>query len=265
MIRSRSVLGLVLAGVVIAGVLGLVGCSSQGTDDSKALEGKVWKATEIAGTQGMTPAIGVEITAEFASGKLTGTGGVNRYSTTYTTQSGNKITIAAPAATLMAGPPAVMAQEQAYFAWLPKATRYVVTADSLTLEDAQSNPLVKYVAVKPATLTGTEWDAIAYNNGRGGLQSLAASSAITATFGTDGSLSGNASINEYHTKYTASAGKMTIQPQISTTRMAGSTELMDQEAAYLAALPKTATYTIDGDELWLRDSTGAAMAAYVAK
>jgi len=40
---------------------------------------------------------------------------------------------------------------------------------------------------------------------------------------------------------------------------------MRQEAAYLAALPQTATYTIEGDELWLRDSSGAALAHYVAE
>ena len=40
---------------------------------------------------------------------------------------------------------------------------------------------------------------------------------------------------------------------------------MKQEAAYLAALPKTATYTIEGDELWLRDPDGAALAHYVAR
>ena len=40
---------------------------------------------------------------------------------------------------------------------------------------------------------------------------------------------------------------------------------MKQEAAYLAALPTTATYTIEGGELWLRDANGAAVAHYVAK
>ena len=40
---------------------------------------------------------------------------------------------------------------------------------------------------------------------------------------------------------------------------------MAQEAAYLAALPQTATYTIDGNELWLRDGSGAALAVYLAK
>ncbi len=58
---------------------------------------------------------------------------------------------------------------------------------------------------------------------------------------------------------------MTVDPEIATTMMAGPEELMTQEAAYLAALPKTATYTIEGDELWLRDADGAALAHYVAE
>jgi heat shock protein HslJ len=58
---------------------------------------------------------------------------------------------------------------------------------------------------------------------------------------------------------------MSVDAAIITTKMAGPEELMKQEAAYLAALPKTATYTIEGDELWLRDATGAALAHYVAK
>ena len=116
-----------------------------------------------------------------------------------------------------------------------------------------------------ATLEGTEWGALAYDNGKGGLQSLAASSAITAKFGSDGNLAGNASINRYTTSYTTSGDRMSIDATIVATKMAGPEELMKQESAYLAALPKTATYLIEGDELWLRDSTGAALAHYVAK
>jgi heat shock protein HslJ len=239
--------------------------SSAGADDGTALEGKVWQATAIEGVTTVLTAKGVEVTAAFAAGELSGSGGVNRYTATYETQPGGKITISQPAATLMAGPPKAMAQEQAYFAALTKATRFAVTADALTLTDDQGTVLVRYAVVQPTKLEGTEWDALAYNNGKGGLQSLAASSAITATFGSDGSLTGNASINRYTTTYTTSGDTMSVDAAIATTKMAGPDDLMKQEAAYLAALPKTATYTIEGDELWLRDASGAALAHYVAK
>ena len=155
--------------------------------------------------------------------------------------------------TMMAGPPEAMAQETAYFAALTKVTQFAVTADSLTLTDDEGTVLVRYAVVQPTTLEGTEWDALAYNNGKGALQSLAASSAITATFGSDGSLTGKAGVNRYTTTYATSDGAMTIDAAIATTKMAGPEELMKQEAAYLAALPQTATYTIEGDELSLRD------------
>jgi len=165
----------------------------------------------------------------------------------------------------MAGPPEAMAQEQAYFAALTRATQYAVTADSLTLLDDQGATLVRYAVVQPVTLEGAAWDALAYNNGKGALQSLAADSAITATFGSDGRLAGNAGINQYSTTYATTGDAMTIDATIVSTKIAGPEDLMRQEASYLAALPETATYTIEGDELWLRDSTGAALAHYVAR
>jgi heat shock protein HslJ len=256
-------------GVIALAVFVSSGCSSSdsGTDadDSKALEGKIWKATEIAGVTTVLTAKGTEVTASFAAGELSGSGGVNRYNASYETKSGNLITIAQPAATMMAGPEDAMAQEQAYFAALTKAAEYTVTADSLTLMDDQGATLVRYTVVQPTALEGTEWDALAYNNGKGALQGLIASSAITATFGSDGSLAGNASINQYSTSYTTSGATMSIAAEIVSTKMAGPEDLMKQEKAYLAALPKTATYTIEGDELWLRDDTGAALAHYAAK
>jgi len=60
-------------------------------------------------------------------------------------------------------------------------------------------------------------------------------------------------------------GKVWQFDEIISTKMAGPADLMRQENAYLAALPKTARYSIEGDELWLRDSTGAARAHYVAR
>jgi heat shock protein HslJ len=264
--RSGSRFALALMGVALVALVSLVtsGCSS-GADNSKALEGKVWKATEITGVTTVLTAKGTEVTAAFDAGKLSGSGGVNRYTATYETQAGDRIRISQPAATLMAGPPEAMAQEEAYFAALAKAATFAVTSDALTLMDDQGTTLVRYAVVQPTALEGTEWDALAYNNGKGALQGLVASSAITATFGADGSLAGNATVNQYSTTYTTSGDTMSIDAQIVSTQMAGPADLMQQETAYLAALPKTATYTIEGDELWLRDSSGAALAHYVAK
>jgi heat shock protein HslJ len=265
--RRLPVILILGATALVLSVLATAGCGSGSTaDDSKALEGKSWKATEIAGVKSVLSTKGNEATAKFAAGRVSGSATVNNYGGPYTTGPGNTIEIGSLVSTQMAGPADAMAQEQAYMAALQKAATFKVTAESLTLLDDKGKVLVKYQAVEPTKLTGTEWQALAYNNGKGGLQSLAADSAITAVFGTDGSLAGNASVNQYSTKYTTpGTDQMTIDAQIISTQMAGSEALMAQEAAYLAALPKTATYSIDGDQLWLRDATGAALAQYVAK
>lgn len=265
--RSLAVLGLLSLAVVALGA-----CSSDGgsspvpsasADPGAALEGNTWQATEIAGIETLVK--DAQVTAKFMAGTLSGSGGVNTYSAGYTVTAPDGIAVSQPAATLMAGPEDAMTQEAAYFAALAKAVTFAVTADQLTLSDDAGSVLVRYAVLEPAALEGTEWHALAYNNGKGGLQSVATDGEITASFGADGSLAGNASVNQYSTTYTTSGETMTIEAEIVTTRMAGSEELMVQEAAYLAALPKTAAYTIEGDELWLRDAEGAALAHYTAR
>lgn len=256
--------------IVVASLAAGCGGGSE-ADDSAALSGKRWVASDIAGVDSVLPPEQGQATAIFESAAVSGSGTINRFTASYETGPGNSIQISAMASTEMAGPPEAMAQEAAYFAALQNAATYSVTSDSLELRDGAGEVLVTYQAVEPTPLTGTEWQATAYNNSKGGLQSLAAGSTITAVFGEDGTLSGNAGINQYNTTYTISTeqevgsdGAMTIDAAIITTKMAGPEELMTQEAAYLTALPQTATYTVDGSELWLRDADGAALAHYIA-
>lgn len=266
--RNRFAKVLIVGMAVVALVATVAGCGGDENtaDDTALLEGANWQATEITGVDSVLPADKGTATAVFKAGQVTGSGTINRYFGSYETGPGNSIQVSALGSTEMAGPPEAMAQEAAYLAALQKAATYAATADTLTLMDKDGAKLIAYKAVEPTPLTGTEWQATGYNNGKGALQSLATDSAITATFGEDGSLSGNASVNQYSTTYAISGeDQMTIDGQIATTMMAGPDEFMAQEAAYLAALPQTATYTIDGSELWLRDASGAALAHYVAK
>jgi heat shock protein HslJ len=268
--NASKVTLIIVAGACLIAALGVTGCGADGSseegggDDVVLLEGADWQATEIAGQAALSGAEAADVTAVFAAGEMSGSGGVNRYSATYEIGEGGAITISTPAATLMAGPPAAMEQEQAYFAALEQVAGFSATADSLTLTDEQGDVLIRYEARQPTTLQGTTWEALAYNNGKQALVSLEAESSITAVFGDDDSLTGNASVNRYTTTYTVTGETMSIDAAIATTKMAGPEELMRQEAAYLAALPQTATYSIEGDDLWLRDAEGAALAHYVA-
>jgi heat shock protein HslJ len=84
----------------------------------------------------------------------------------------------------------------------------------------------------------------------------------TAVFGTDGSVSGNATCNTFNGTYTIDGHRITVGP-LATTRMACATdELNAQEAAYLAALQGAAIYQIRGTSLELRDASGATAVTY---
>jgi heat shock protein HslJ len=265
--RGSSVTVAALGAIMIVLVAYATGCGGGSeADDAAALQEKVWVASEIEGVDSVLPPEQGQASAVFEGTTVAGSGTINRFSASYETGPGNTIQLSTIASTQMAGPPESMAQETAYFAALEQAATYTVTPESLEFLDGDGQVLVRFDAVEPVSLTGTEWQATAYNNGKGSLQSLAADSTITAVFTDDGTLSGNAGVNQYNTTYTASdEDVMSVDAQIVTTKMAGPEELMAQEAAYLAALPQTATYTINDSELWLRDADGAALAHYVAR
>lgn len=102
------------------------------------LAGTSWQATGInngneavvstAATSGVTAVFGDD-------GTLTGSGGCNTYSATYTSGSG-EIAIGPVAATKKACPDEVMTMEQQYFAALAASTAYVIEGTTLTLRDA---------------------------------------------------------------------------------------------------------------------------------
>jgi heat shock protein HslJ len=260
----------VAAGVLLLAAVPLVaaacGSAAGGSGAVKALEGKLWTATQIDGVDQVLPAGESASTAKFEAGRVSGSGCVNSYTAAYTAADDGTIEIKQPASTLMAGPPKANEQERAFFAALTTAEKFQVDGDTLKLLGPDDKLLVAFVETKPVALTGTTWKALAYNNGKGALQSLAAGSEITAVFAEDGSLGGSAGVNTYSTTYTTEAdGAMTIDAQIAATQMAGPEEFMTQEQAYLAALPQVATYSIEGDQLWLRDADGAALAHYAAE
>ena len=76
------------------------------------------------------------------AGTAGGSGGVNSYSATYETPGENALTFGRVVATQMAGEPAAMAQETAFFAVLEKTEHFEIKEGKLVLSDADNNPLV---------------------------------------------------------------------------------------------------------------------------
>jgi heat shock protein HslJ len=195
-------------------------------------------------------------------GTLNGTTGCNNFGGTYT-QNGSDLTIALGPMTLVAcTDEATTAQEQAIVDGLPRTASFT-SSGQLALLDDNGVAILIYDA-NAAGLEGTSWTATGVNNGAGGVESTALTSAISAAFAAGGALSGSAGCNQYNATHdTAGSDELTIS-DIATTRMACADDVMTLESQYTAALAKVATYSISGATLTLRDADGATQVTFAA-
>jgi heat shock protein HslJ len=215
---------------------------------------------------GVSTAVPPGITADavFKTAVVSGSSGCNAYTGPYTAQ-GSTIKAGPFAATQMACPGPSGDVEQAFIAGMANAATYTATADSLTLYDPSGAATLVFKAGTAGVLAGPTWHLLAYNNGKGAVQSAAAGSDATATFAADGTVSGNATCNQYNGPYTTNADTIKIGPLVSTKMACSSDNLNAQETAYLATLQNAATYTVEGTNLELRDANGALQAQYVSR
>ncbi|MEZ4771022.1 MAG: transporter substrate-binding domain-containing protein [Caldilineales bacterium] len=78
---------------------------------------------------------GINVTANFVGGQLTGFGGCNNYNSSYQVADGFRLLINPVSSTQIACDQTIMDQENAYFAQLPQMTRFQATNEGLTLTD----------------------------------------------------------------------------------------------------------------------------------
>jgi heat shock protein HslJ len=245
-------------------LLFLAACGSSGTQNGGGdLTGQVWGLPALLG-QPLVSNTG--ISAQFTTdGNVSGSAGCNQYAGKYTT-SGSSITFdPSIMSTAMACEQAVMNQEQVYLKMLVEAKTYEVKGDQLTFFGADNKVLAAYKA-ENQDLAGTDWNVVGYNNGKEAVVSVIIDTNLTASFGKDGNLSGNAGCNTYSGSYTVDSNQITIGSLASTMMFceepAGT---MDQEAQYLAALQTAATYQIEKNVLELRTTDGALAVNYSKK
>jgi heat shock protein HslJ len=231
-----------------------------------ALEGVTWELVAYVDSAGnLTQSLPeAPATLTLQDGQATGVTGCNNYFGTYAID-GEKLVIQPMGSTMMACPEPQMAQEQAYIAALSSVASYTIVGNQLQLANADGDVVLVFEPQVSTPLTGTLWSAISYNNGREAVVSVIAGSTISAIFGEDGTLTGSAGCNNYSAGYTTDGANVTISPAIATMMFCEQPEgLMEQEAAYLAALETAATWSISGDTLELRTADGALVAQYVA-
>jgi len=131
---------------------------------SSDLAGTSWTATMVNnGREAVVGVIeGAALTAEFsADGGLSGSGGCNRFTTTWESDGESLITIAPPASTMMAcaDPEGVMDQEMQYLAALTTASTYTVEGNRLELRTADGALAASFQAGIAEAAAGGTGDA----------------------------------------------------------------------------------------------------------
>ncbi len=208
-----------------------------------------WVLSSLGGDM---PLPGTTVTLQFdADGAVSGSDGCNRFRTTFS-QRGDRLTFDQPgASTMMACPEPVMNQATAFMAALAATTRFTVSEEELILRDGDED----LATLTPVSqdLADSAWDVISYNNGREAVVGVLLGTEISANFGADGQVSGNAGCNQYFASYSVDGNAIEIG-QTATTFMFCEEPpgVMEQESEYLAALQSAATYRIEGDMLEMR-------------
>ncbi len=98
-------------------------------------------------------------------------------------------------------------------------------------------------------LQGVRWVLVSYLNAAGETVTALADREVTAEFGPDGQMGGSGGCNRYFASYTVDGGNLTIGQAGSTMMACEPVEIMDQEAAFLAALGSAASWRVEGDQL----------------
>ncbi len=232
-------------------LLGLAVASGCGDD------GGTGAAAKPATIEGVPWALTSGPSATFTHGTVAGSTGCNRYTGSYTLD-GDALEIGRVATTQMACPPPEDKIERQYLAALDRVAAWHRTADELVLSDADGKELLRFHVL---SITGA-WSATAF------LQHDAVSSPllgtqVTADFGSDGKLTGSAGCNTYEATYTADRGTITIdQPAATEKACADPPGIMEQEQAYLSALPLAVKYRVEGSKLSLLTAQGTYVATY---
>ncbi len=229
------------------------------------LENTLWRLAAIGGE---LVALELDVTAIFVPGDVpglgtvSGTGGCNSYSGSYTTF-GQQLTVGALAATKKLCPVG-SELEAAYLAMLQAANSYSVLGDRLEITTADGT--LVYLADR-TPLEEATWELVYYGSTARPIAVIAGSD-TTARFEREsgvpsGLVTGSTGCNDYSAAYAATFDEIAIN-QPATTRQACPAGLDDQEQQFLQRLAAAESYRILGNTLQLFSFGGLQTLTFVA-
>jgi heat shock protein HslJ len=115
-----------------------------------------------------------------------------------------------------------------------------------------------------AGLRGKTWKMTSYFDGSA-MQTKLAGTTVTVLLSEDGSVSGSGGCNTFGGTYTVGGdGTLAIGPLgVGQATCAEPEGIMEQEAAYLAALGSAARYTLEGGQLYIQGGSGEVVIEYI--
>ncbi len=230
------------------------GSTTAGEAEPASFAGVPWKL--VSGVEGIEAA---PPSAVFQDGIVGGFTGCNHFSAPFTVD-GSSMEVGMIAATQMACPPPADAVERAYLDALAQVAGWRMDGDALVLVNGDGDELLRYEAASPVG----DWEATSIQTGNA-LSSPLPGTTITAKFASEGTLSGSAGCNSYTTRDTLDGGAIEIDPPAATKKACASREgVMEQEDAYLAALPSATHFRLDGASLSLLAADGTIVASYAS-
>lgn len=149
-----------------------------------------------------------------------------------------------------------------YLDMLSRVTSFERSEGLLTLKLSDGGTMDFIPLPTSASLGGSEalageWTVTGYNNGRGGVTTLVASTEIDVLFGADGNASGSAGCNNFTGPFSVDGAGVSIGPLAATMKMCAAEGVMEQESQFLAAMQNSTSWEIRGDVLELRNDDGA--------
>lgn len=210
----------------------------------KSFEDVSWLLTsgvDVGGWEAVAP------DALFEAGKVFGFAGCNTYFGSAVVD-GTALDLSGGfATTRIACEPTAMEVERVYLAALQRVRAWRWENGELALLDVDEVQVLRYRAATPVG----SWQVTGLHQGDA-FTSLLAGTEITASFDESGALSGSAGCNIYNASYSTNAGEIKISEPAATRRLCAEPDgIMEQEAAYLAALPTVVRYRVEGRSLKL--------------
>lgn len=251
----RPIVAMSLATVVLAA------CADEPGGPQREVEGVTWilDASSVAALEPDAPG-DARATLRLEAGEAGGTAACNLYGGTYEIRDDGAVSIRVEGMTEMACDEPVMALESAFVDALGRVSSYRFDAEDLVLE---GGPTLRFSAERALPLEGTAWRLDGIGDDGDTVSSVLVGTEVTATFDTEGKVAGNAGCNGFGASYTVDGDAIQIG-EIASTAMGCASDVMSQEAAFLDALSRAATFRIEASTLTLHDAAGGFLLSFVA-